>query len=199
LENLFRYIEVSNDPPLIKAAIAHVQFETIHPFRDGNGRIGRLLVTLLLCREKLLNEPLVYLSLYLRQNRAEYYNQLQVVRLRGDWESWIIFFLRGVSVVAEHAYELTTQIRKLFEQDTQRIRSDGQRKLASLLELHRIAKKSPLFTIAKAEKVLDQSISKPTLYSAAEKLCEMGILISSLNEKGTRVFFYQKYLDLLYE
>lgn len=198
LQNLFSYIEESNDPILIKAAIAHVQFETIHPFRDGNGRIGRLLITLILCHENLINQPLVYLSLYLRQYRDEYYNHLQKVRIHGDLESWLVFFLRGVSEVTNHAYDLTTQIRKIFDDDAHVIREHGERKTASLLQLFGIAKNSPVFTAAKAEKMLAQSLSKPTLYSAAKKLCQLGILTSTINEKGTRVFYYKKYLEMLY-
>ncbi len=199
LENLFQYIEKSNDPTLVKAAIAHLQFETIHPFRDGNGRIGRLLITLLLCQEKLIKDPLIYLSLYLKHHRNEYYSYLQVVRLEGDWESWLIFFLRGISEVSDHAYNITNKIRLLFEEDEEKIRKNANRKKHSMLELFRVAKQTTVFTAPLAEKILGQSISKPTIYTAVQELCDLEILQTQPNEKGTQVFYYKKYLNLLME
>ncbi|RYZ90123.1 MAG: Fic family protein [Proteobacteria bacterium] len=199
LPKFFKYLSESSDPTLIKAALAHLQFETIHPFRDGNGRIGRLIITLLLCREKLIGEPLIYLSLYLKENRATYYSHLQAVRIEGDWETWVEFFLKGISEVADHAYNMTDKIRTQFARDEDLIRSEGKRKSHSMLELHRVAKQTPVFTAAKAEEILNQSISKPTIYAAAQELCTLKILESKLNEKGVQLFYYKDYLAYLIE
>lgn len=199
LPKFFKYLSESRDPTLIKAALAHLQFESIHPFRDGNGRIGRLIITLLLCKEKLISEPLIYLSLYLKENRATYYSYLQSVRTEGDWEAWISFFLEGISEVADHAYAMTDRIRNQFSEDENLIRTQGKRKTHSMLELHRVAKQTPVFTAARAEEILNQSISKPTIYTAAQELCALDILESKSNEKGIQVFYYKNYLAFLIE
>ena len=124
-------------PTLVKAALAHVQFETIHPFLDGNGRLGRLLITLLLCAEGVLAEPLLYLSLYFKTNRREYYELLQRVREEGDWEEWLRFFLTGVWQTAEQAVQRSGTLLQLFEQDRGRIKTLG-RPAGSALHLHQL-------------------------------------------------------------
>lgn len=197
LEKTFRYLSESKDHTLVKAALAHLQFESIHPFRDGNGRIGRLLVTLLLCQDKLISAPMVYLSLYLKENRGQYYDELQKVRMTGDWESWLLFFLRGVSEVTESAFALAQQIQALFERDADTIRLKGERKARGQMELYRALQQSPVLTISKASEILKDSVSKPTLYSAAESLSKMGILTTKVDEKGVQVHFYREYLELI--
>src|SRR5437016_1062192 len=113
-------------PAIVKAALIHVQFETIHPFLDGNGRLGRLLITLLLCAEDVLQEPLLYLSLYFKQHRETYYDLLQQVRTEGDWESWLLFFLTGVYETANQAVRTSRSILELFQNDQQRIETLGR-------------------------------------------------------------------------
>ena len=132
-------------PLLIKAALAHVQFETIHPFLDGNGRVGRLLITLLLCAEKVLQQPLLYLSLYFKQHRDAYYDHLQRVRTDGAWEEWLAFFLEGVIAVAGSATETARQIRQLVERDREAIHGLG-RGAASALRVHELAGRRVVLT-----------------------------------------------------
>jgi len=149
MNQLLNYWTTSSDNALIKAALIHLQFETIHPFRDGNGRIGRLLITLLLCQEKMITEPMIYLSLYFKENRQEYYEKLQSVRVNGDWEEWLLFFLKGISNVSESAFAVTQKIQALFEHDQQLIRERGGRKSGGMSELYRAAQESPIITIPK--------------------------------------------------
>ena len=122
----FMHEEESHLPPLIKAGLLHVQFETIHPFLDGNGRIGRLLVTLYLCVHDVLRKPLLYLSLYLKTHRADYYRLLQEVRERGTWEAWLEFFLGGVAETANQAFDAATRIVELFKRDRDRITAESE-------------------------------------------------------------------------
>lgn len=198
INQLLNYWTTSSDNALIKAALIHLQFETIHPFRDGNGRIGRLLITLLLCQEKMIAEPMVYLSLYFKENRQEYYEKLQSVRIKGDWEEWILFFLGGISHVTESAFTVTQKIQSLFEHDLQIIRERGGRKSGGMSELYRAVQESPIITIPKAEKILKNSVSKPTLYSAAIELVKLGILNPlKLDSTGTQAYAYDKYISLL--
>jgi Fic family protein len=198
LEKLFQYWENSTDNTLIKAALIHAQFETIHPFRDGNGRVGRLLITLILCQEKLISIPVVYLSLYLKQNRTIYYDKLQSVRLNGDWEDWVEFFLNGITQVTESAFETTKKIHYLFDEDIKRIRKNGGRKAAGMLEVFRVAQISPIFSVPSAEKKMEKIISKPTLYTATTELVKLGILNTlPLDKSGVKFYIYQNYVDLL--
>ncbi len=198
LNQLFEYWESSKDHTLIKAALIHLQFETIHPFRDGNGRIGRLLITLLMCQEALIAKPMVYLSLYLKENRDEYYSQLQAVRIHGDWESWLLFFLRGIADVTDTAFNVTKNIQTLFEKDIHLIRAKGGRKATGMQALYNAAQKSPILSIPKAEKILHHSISKPTLYTAATELVNLKILKPlNIDSSHTQLYAYQKYIDLL--
>lgn len=198
LQQLLSYWKNSTDNTLIKAALIHLQFETIHPFRDGNGRIGRLLITLLLCQERVIAQPMVYLSLYLKENRHEYYEKLQSVRIKGNWEDWILFFLKGLTEVTESALEVTKQIQLLFENDHNLIREKGGRKSGGMSELYRAAQESPILTISKAEKILKYSVSKPTLYSAASELVKIGILKPlKLDGSGAQAYVYEKYISAL--
>ena len=130
-------------PTLLRAALAHVQFETIHPFLDGNGRVGRLLITFLLCHAGVLREPLLYLSLYFKQHRSTYYELLDRVRRDGDWEAWIDFFLRGVQQVAEGAVSTAERLGELFR-DRSREVEDAGRRAGSALRLHEAFKARPI-------------------------------------------------------
>lgn len=181
-------------PTLIKAALVHVQFETIHPFLDGNGRLGRLLITFLLCAEGLLDKPLLYLSLYFKEHRQEYYDHLQLVRTTGDWESWIKFFLEGVAVTAQQAVQTAQRIMHLFEEDRNKISSLG-RSAASTLLVHYELQRHPLSAIGKLAK--NCNITEPTATKALQHLIEQNIVREITGKERHRVYLYKKYLDIL--
>jgi Fic family protein len=181
-------------PLLIKAALAHVQFETIHPFLDGNGRVGRLLITLLLCSEKVLQQPLLYLSLYFKQHRDAYYDHLQRVRTEGAWEDWLAFFLEGVITVARSATDTARQIRRLVERDREAIHGLG-RGAASALRVHGLAGRRVVLTARSASTQLRLSV--PTVNGAIARLEEAGILQEVTGRRRGRVFVYGAYLELL--
>ena len=181
-------------PILIKAALAHAQFETIHPFLDGNGRVGRLLITLLLCSEKVLQEPLLYLSLYFKQNRDAYYDQLQRVRTDGAWEEWLEFFLEGVIAVAGSATDTARSIRRLIETDRDKIHDLG-RGAASALRVHELAGRRIVLTAGGTARLLGLSV--PTVNAALARLEQVGILREATGRRRGRVFVYDAYLGLL--
>ncbi len=141
-------------PLLIEAGLVHVQFESIHPFLDGNGRLGRLLITLLLCEKSLLKEPLLYLSLYFKKHRIQYYEYLQRVRTEGAWEEWLKFFLEGTAITAQEAAETATRILRLFSKDRQKIQKLG-RSAGSALRVHEYMQRKPIANIAAEAKTLD--------------------------------------------
>jgi Fic family protein len=181
-------------PLLIKAALAHVQFETIHPFLDGNGRVGRLLITLLLCSEKVLQQPLLYLSLYFKQHRDAYYEHLQRVRTEGAWEDWLAFFLEGVIAVASSATETARQIRRLVERDREAVHGLG-RGAASALRVHELAGRRVVLTSSST--LAELELSTPTVNGALARLEEAGILREVTGRRRGRVFVYAAYFDLL--
>jgi Fic family protein len=181
-------------PLLVKAALAHVQFETIHPFLDGNGRVGRLLITLLLCSEKVLQQPLLYLSLYFKQHRDAYYDHLQRVRTEGAWEDWLAFFLEGVIAVAGSATETARQIRQLVERDREAIQGVG-RGAASALRVHELAGRRVVLTASSTSALLGLSV--PTVNAAFARLGDAGILQEVTGRRRGRVFVYAAYLGLL--
>ena len=183
-------------PALIKAALAHVQFETIHPFLDGNGRLGRLLITLMLCQEEAIREPLLYMSLYFRVNRDEYYRLLQKVRNEGDWEEWLAFFLTGVQTTADQAAGAAQQILKLFEADQRQIGELG-RQAGSILRVHHILQRRPLVTISEIAK--QTGLTKPTIHTCLTQLEGLGIIRQRGVRIRNRVFVYEKYLEILNE
>jgi Fic family protein len=171
-----------------------VQFETIHPFLDGNGRLGRLLITLILCNEGALREPLLYLSLYFKRNRERYYDLLQRVRTTGDWESWVRFFLDGVDETAGQAVALAGKIRDLFARDRQRIAKLG-RVAGSALRVHELLQHHPLLSVPKAVKLMD--LTPPTVRSSLTALAEVGIVREVSGRRRDRVYGYRRYLDLI--
>lgn len=192
----FMHEETSGLPALIKAGLLHVQFETIHPFLDGNGRVGRLLVTLYLCVQGVLHKPLLYLSLYLKTHRAEYYRLLQEVRERGAWETWLAFFLEGVAETANQAFDAATRIVDLFRQDRERITAQGER-VGSALRIHDILQQSPLVT---GNRLVQQSgLSAPTVNLALADLEALGIVAEITGRRRGRVFAYSAYLGILNE
>lgn len=183
-------------PVLIKAGLAHVQFETIHPFLDGNGRIGRLLVTLMLCVEQVLEEPLLYLSLYLKRHKRRYYDLLQEVRRKGAWEDWLEFFLEGVDETATQAAHSAKAALRLVEEDRQAIRQLG-RGSATAFQVHQHLQKHPVTTISST--VRELGLTTPPVAKATERMVELGILVEVTGRRRDRVFVYKRYLDLLAE
>lgn len=181
-------------PLLIKAALAHVQFETIHPFLDGNGRLGRLLITLLLCAEGALRHPLLYLSLYFKQHRQQYYQLLQSVRLDGDWERWLRFFLDGVSQTAIQAAQTARELMELATADEARIQTLG-RGASSALRLHQLLRQKPIIAIATASKHLGLSV--PTVTASLARLQKLKVVRESTGGKYARLYVYTDYLKIL--
>lgn len=192
----FLHHETDALPTLIKAALAHVQFETIHPFLDGNGRVGRLLITLLLCADGALQEPLLYLSYYFKQNRATYYQLLDAVRFRGDWEAWLEFFLTGVRDVADQASDGAQKILILFEQDRRVLEPLG-RAAASAIRVHHYMQRHPLASIGKMADELH--VTAQTVIQALRVLEDKGIVTEITGRQRDRIFTYEAYLKLLEE
>jgi Fic family protein len=190
----FLYADRTDLPVLIKAALTHVQFETIPPFLDGNGRIGRLLIVLFLQKADVLHEPLLYLSLYFKQHRQEYYRLLDNVRTNGDWEMWITFFLQGVAETCEGAVDTARRIENIFEDDRRRIQSQGRRS-GSALQVHQAVKTRPIITLR--EIVRRSEISFPAAVSGMAVLIELGICRELTGKKRNRIFAYEHYIELL--
>jgi Fic family protein len=194
LDNFEKFLHDDRTPTLIRAALAHVQFESIHPFLDGNGRLGRLLITFMLCAEGALREPMLYLSLYFKQRRQQYYDLLQAVRDRGDWETWIEFFLIGVIETANEAVETARQLLTLFEEDRVRIRALG-RPSASMLRVHDLLPRQPILGMLPASKQL--KVSHPTAMKALTHLQDLGIVREITGRRRNRLFAYSRYMDIL--
>ena len=192
----FLHDEKHKLPVLVEAGLIHVQFETIHPFLDGNGRLGRLLITLLLCAKGILREPLLYLSLYFKAHRQRYYDLLQRVRAEGVWEEWIEFFLKGTETTAHRAADTAVQILHLFEADRKKIQSLG-RKTASALRVHEYMQGHPLIKIGPTAKALKLSV--PTVTGALESLATLKIAKEATGKRRDRLFAYPRYLHILSE
>lgn len=183
-------------PALIKAALAHVQFETIHPFLDGNGRIGRLLIAFVLHHDRLLSQPLLYLSLYFKQHRAGYYRLLDLVRTEGDWEAWLDFFLDGVEQTATNAVETAKRLLALFQKDEQKIQQ-SQRSASTTLRVFRVLCERPLVTL---NQICQRTgLSFPATAKAMHRLDNLGIVREITGRRRNRVFVYQDYLSILNE
>ena len=192
----FMHDERSKLPALIKAGLLHVQFETIHPFLDGNGRIGRLLVTLYLCVNGVLRKPLLYLSLYLKTHRTEYYRLLQEVRERGAWEAWLGFFLDGVAETANQAFDAATRIVDLFRQDREQITVASER-AGSALRIHELMQQNPYVT---SNQLVERTgLSAPTVNAALADLLRLGIVEEVTGRRRGRVFAYRRYIAILSE
>ena len=192
----FMHEDVSQLPVLIKAGLLHVQFETIHPFLDGNGRIGRLLVTLYLRVHDVLRSPLLYLSLYFKAHRADYYRLLQEVRERGAWEAWLEFFLDGVAETADQAFDAATRIVELFRLDRERIAA-GRDRPSSALRIHEFFQKNPFATTKSLRQAT--GLTAPTVNAALADLVRLQIVVEVTGRRRGRVFGYRAYLDILNE
>jgi Fic family protein len=193
LAQLERFWHDRQLPPLIRAGLAHAQFETIHPFRDGNGRVGRLLITFMLCSEGVLRRPLLYLSHYLKKQRPRYYDALQAVRDDGKWEEWLDFFLAGVAEVSEEAASTARSIVALREADFAKVRSEG---LAAnnLMKLLELLFRQPIVTVPYVQQRLD--VRYQTANELVERLVVKEILTETTGRRRNRRFAYKNYLDL---
>ena len=192
----FIHAERPDLPLLVKAALVHVQFESIHPFLDGNGRLGRLLITFMLAAENVLSQPLLYLSLYFKTNRSRYYELLNRVRSHGDWEAWLDFFLTGVKEVAEQAGETARKIQKLHASDRQKIEQLG-RPAASALRVYLHLQQRPVMGVGRTAKAI--GVSAPTVTKSLEHLRQLGIVKEITGRQRDRVFRYEAYVALLNE
>ena len=195
LGDLEKFIVEGNATPIIKAGLAHAQFETIHPFLDGNGRLGRLLITMILCSEKTLAEPFLYLSLYFKQHRDDYYAALQRIRTEGDWEGWMAFYLEGVDWTARQATQTTTRLLELFSSDRERIITAAR--APATLRVYGEIQRRVIVSIRRVSETLDLSI--PTVTTALRRLEELNIVRETTGRKYGRMFAYQKQLDILNE
>jgi Fic family protein len=184
----------SDTPALVKAALAHLQFETIHPFLDGNGRIGRLLITLLLCHEGILREPLLYSSLYFKQNRQRYYAELNGARGSGDFERWLEFFATAIRASAEHAAKTGQRISEVFQEDRIRVRGMG-RLGPTILLVQEALQAKPLATIATLTS--STGFTTPTVTQALRELERLGIVRETTGRARGRIFAYVRYLEAL--
>jgi Fic family protein len=195
LDNLEAYIHDPNDlPALLRIALAHAQFETIHPYLDGNGRVGRMLIALLLDHWGLLRSPLLYLSVYLKENQAEYYRWLSAVRTDGDWPGWFRFFLRGIEIVAQDA---AGTARALYHQvgDDRRALLAAQGVTVSAIRLFELLPEHPVVSMPLVTRLLETT--KPTAGKAIGLLEKIGILSEIGQRKRDRVFSYQNYVRVL--
>ena len=192
-----RFLHATDDglPTLIRAALAHVQFETIHPFLDGNGRIGRLLITLLLTERGVLRDPLLYLSLYFKQRRGDYYDLLNHVRATGDWEAWLDFFLDGVRTTAEGAVAASRRLVEMFESDRTVIQRDAGRRAGSVVRVHQSLIERPILSLPR---ICDStSLSFPAAAAGMDFLVERGIAREITGKSRNRLFVYDQYLAVL--
>ncbi|MBA2661805.1 MAG: Fic family protein [Bradymonadaceae bacterium] len=195
LTDFERYIHAEDDlPSVVRVGLLHVQLETIHPYLDGNGRIGRLLITLLLEHWGLLTQPLLYLSLFFKRHRQEYYLRLNAVRIDGDWDAWLDFFLDGVTTIANEAVATARELFTLVTTDRQRVIHHGGVNLLAVQLFERLPER-PIIT---APWVVDTfSTTKPTAGRAIEALEATGVLVETTGKKRDRVYAYQAYLDRL--
>jgi Fic family protein len=195
LSSLEKYIHAKDSlHPLVRAGLSHVQFETIHPYLDGNGRIGRLLITLLLEHWKVLDAPLLYLSLYFKRHRAEYYRRLNAVRSDGDFEGWLEYFLEGTAVIADETVTTTQQLFTQIGADRTKVISRHATSVACF-RLFELLPAHPIITVAKAAKLL--KTTKPTATKAITGLVDAGVLVETTGRRRDRAFRYETYLDIL--
>ena len=195
LSDLEKYINESGEyDPLVRAALIHYQFETIHPFLDGNGRIGRLLILLYLMEQKLLSKPVIYVSYFLKKNQVEYYDRISEVRRSGNYEQWVAFFLEAVSAAAGDAVDSIEKLSALHEENILRLPNTSRRK-DNVLSVFNYLEQHPIIDIKRTAADLD--VSYNTVSAAVNKLVELEILKSTTNSARNRVFAYEKYLNIL--
>lgn len=197
LGELERFLHSDELPTLVKVALAHAQFETIHPFLDGNGRVGRLLITFLLAHDGVLREPLLYLSIFFKRHRQDYYDRLQRVRDYGDWEGWIRFFLEGVAVVSREATETARSIVRLREESRGLINDQLGRKAANGLTVLESLFRQPIVTVNSV--ALATGLSQPAANALTNDLTEIGVLVETTGQQRNRLFAYDRYLRLFRE
>jgi Fic family protein len=183
-------------PALVKAALAHVQFETIHPFLDGNGRMGRLLISFLLHHDGVLSRPLLYLSLFFKQHRAEYYRMLDAVRTDGDWEAWLDFFLEGVRETAENAVQTAGRLVALFQDDRARVQAAGRSTSSALRVLDALCDR-PVLSLSEACR--RTGLTFPTTAKSMDTLATLGVARELTGRRRNRLFVYDAYLAILQE
>ena len=193
---LFLHDQPESTPPLLKAALAHVQFETIHPFLDGNGRLGRLLISLLLCENKVLHQPMLYLSLYFKTHRRTYYELLTRVRMEGDWEAWLDFFAQAVIETAGQAVDTVRRLEAAVQQDRSRIQALG-RAAGSALRLHHELLSHPLATSQYL--AVKTGLTPITVNKGLAHLSSLSIVRELTGHKRNRVFSYSAYIAILNE
>ena len=196
--DLERFINADGDglPAIVRAGLAHAQFETIHPFLDGNGRLGRLLISFILREAGLLARPVLYISLHLKRERDRYYDLLGQIRVNGDWEAWLEFFIEGVRVTAEDGIRTARRLTETFERDRARIEQAGRR-AGSALRAHEALKQRPTLSIARIAEQTGLSI--PAASSAVALLLQLGIVREMTGRRRGRVFGYAEYIDILSE
>lgn len=193
LDNLEKFLHSPQPiPTLIKVGLAHAQFATIHPFLDGNGRTGRLLITFLLCEQNILQRPLLYISHYFKKYRSEYYDRLQAIRESGNWEGWLKFFLRGVYEVAQEAAATARKIVKLKEEHRQLVLNTMGRKSGNAIALLESLYFRPIFNVEHAEKIT--SLSYPNANALIKALSDIGLVEETTGQKRNRAFSYAPYL-----
>jgi Fic family protein len=191
---LFLHDQPEPTPVLLKTALAHVQFETIHPFLDGNGRLGRLLITLLLCNQNVLQKPMLYLSLYFKQHRQYYYELLNNVRTTGDWEAWLDFFAEAIIFTATQATETAQELFDLSNQDQEKIATLG-RAAKSTLQIHRVLVEHPIATSGWLVK--KTGITPATVNKSLGHLQQLGIVRELTSQKRNRLFSYHGYIEII--
>lgn len=196
LGELEKFLHDETVPPLLKAGLAHAQFETIHPFLDGNGRMGRLLIAFILCHDQVLEKPLLYLSLFFKKHRQEYYERLNAVRRDGDWEGWIKYYLQGVYEISKQATDAAKAIMDLISTDRQKVAGLGKAAPTALALLELLYRR-PYVTIPYVARNL--GISSPAAGKAVNNLTTLAILTEVSGKKRDRVFLHESYLSIIRE
>ena len=192
----FLHTRDAHIPTLIKAGLSHAQFESIHPFLDGNGRVGRLLIALLLVHDGVLRQPMLYLSLYFKEHRQTYYDLLNSLRDSGDWEEWLLFFLEGVAQTAERAASTAGQLLDLFDEDVSRIQQQG-RTASSALRVHRALQERPIVSLQEAG---SRAGLASTATTTGMRVMEgLGIVREITGRERDRRYAYQQYIEILSE
>ncbi|MDO4295904.1 MAG: Fic family protein [bacterium] len=197
MSDLEKYINVDDElDPLIRAALIHYQFETIHPFLDGNGRVGRLLITLFLMEKEILTTPALYISYFLKRNRIEYYDRMTEVRRKGNYEQWVLFFLQAVKESAEDAIQTIDKLSALHEKNMDiLLQGSTKRQMDILKKMFAYLEENPIIEVKKMAEAME--ISYNTASRAIARLMEMGILEQNRKEGKTRIYAYSEYLDIL--
>ncbi len=193
---LEKFMHRADVPLLIKSAMVHAQFETIHPFLDGNGRLGRLLITFLLCSQGALSEPLLYLSLYFKTHKQAYYGHLQNIRFSDGWRSWLVFFLEGVRVTAQQAFETARRLVQLTDEDRASVGAIGRR-AGSAVQVHDVLRRRPIVSARELERLT--GLTAPTVNAVIAELEKLGMLKEVTGKKRDRIYAYHRYLGVLNE